>query len=243
MPRHSSTSIHHHPPSSKTLGPSCGRPAMARPSTRHDARSSLTATQVVESSASSLYQSRHRPSGQLRDARVDHAVGAQRDLADRRPVLEVVARVLDDPARVALPAIGDAVDDREVHAVPLAVVDDLGRPVRLGSGAELEAGNGARVRPTARVGRAGDADAGLRAPRPRRARRPTPDAACRTSTTPPCRGRGSRSDRSHRRAPGRGTARRQAWRRSVTGLSRLRSRSASRRSDSGVTTAPEAAEE
>ena len=37
---------------------------MARPSTRHDARSSLTATQVVESSASSLYQSRHRPSGQ-----------------------------------------------------------------------------------------------------------------------------------------------------------------------------------
>ena len=220
MPRHSSTIIHHQPPSSKTYGPSCGaaadRDAVESPGSRGRR---MTATIVTESAASSLYQRRHTPSGQRATAAsmtrsLESASGPRCVHRGDRPRRTRRSCARSPGQRSGTPSISVRYMRQRI-----AVVDDLGRPVRPVDDAPA-AGLRAGSRPAASgssvpayvprdaVARAGDADAA--AVHPGHARVPgqggSRDAACRTSTT--CRRRSPRSGRSRRRTPGRDRARR-----------------------------------
>ena len=131
MPRHSSVSIHHQPPSWKTNGPSCGRPpidhALHAPAVqiggRSDPRRRIGGLVFVpeppqpvgaRATAASITRS------------LDSGIGPRRTHATRSS--ETYSTM---SARVSVPPVGHTVDLREIHPPPLAVPDHLGRPVGL----------------------------------------------------------------------------------------------------------------
>ena len=223
IPRHSSTSIHHQPAELEDVGTLVRSPADR--AALHPPRRQVVADRDPGGGVVGLVLVPEPPAavGAVRDARVDDPVGAQRDLADRRASARG-RRSTYSTMRRAWPSQRSGMPSMTVRYMRYRSPSSITSGAQCVSvpGAELEARHGSRVRQSsASAERATPirdsvhpGDAGL-VDR-------SPVAACRTSTTRPCRGGGSRSDRSRRRAPGRGRARRQAWRRSVTGLSRLR---------------------